>query len=435
MKIYRYLSPLLLFLFDALTIVGSIVLAYESREIFISTNDISLIRYLTLYVFYLPLIMFIYEGLYHYRYDFWQECKLILRALLLSFLIVLSYLALTKSIDNYSRFVVVLAFIYMTFFIPLQKRLVKWLLYSLGIWKKEAKLLGSDPFLEKNIFDNYYVGYVPAKNGSDTVFIDPHSVSLDSMDTILKSELRKHHELYFMPIIRDFNLTQSQIFEFFNSRSNLILLQNRLQSRVNIATKEIFDKSTAFLLLIALLPFIGMVVIIKIFMEPRTPIFYKQRRLGKDGKEFYLLKFRTMHVNANEILEAYFQKHPEKKEEWERYKKLKDDPRVTPLGRILRKYSIDELPQLFNVLRGEMSLIGPRPYIPDELEKLASYKEEILLAKPGITGLWQVLGRNSLSFEERMAIDRWYVYNWSLWNDFVILLKTFRAVLEKEKTS
>ncbi len=435
MKISKYLNPFILFLFDLLTVAGSIFLAYESRELLIAPNDIALGRYLALFPLYLPLALFIYEGLYHYRYDFWQEFKLILKALLLSLLVVLSYLALTKSIDNYSRFIVVMAFVIMAFTIPIQKRVLKWLLYKIGLWKRGAKLLGQDPFLEESIFDNYYVGYVRESNGSDTIFVDSHSYSLESIDALLKNELRNHHELYFIPLIRDFNLAESQIFEFFNSRSNLILLKNRLQNRPNVLIKEIFDRSMASFLLLFALPLMGMVVVAKIILEPGMPIFYRQVRLGKDGKKFELLKFRTMKPESESLLEEYLRKNPAKKEEWERYKKLRDDPRVTPLGRILRKYSVDELPQLFNVLRGEMSLVGPRPYIPEELEMLASYQEEILLAKPGITGLWQVLGRNRLSFDERMAIDRWYVYNWSLWNDFVILIKTFRAVWEKESTS
>lgn len=137
-----------------------------------------------------------------------------------------------------------------------------------------------------------------------------------------------------------------------------------------------------------------------------------------------------MYENADEILQKFLSENPEYKEEWETYAKLRrKDPRVTHVGKWLRKYSLDELPQLINVIKGEMSLVGPRPYLPREREKIGSYLSVICMTVPGMTGLWQVSGRNEVAFEGRLQMDAWYVRNWSLWQDIILLLKTVKVVL------
>ncbi len=163
------------------------------------------------------------------------------------------------------------------------------------------------------------------------------------------------------------------------------------------------------------------------------PVLYKQERPGLQGKPFTLYKFRTMHPDNGKILEEYLKKNPKAMEEWKKYKKLKEhDPRLTPIGRILRKLSLDELPQLFNVLKGDMSIVGPRPYLWQELKEHNIPKEtveEILSVKPGITGLWQVSGRNELPFSERIRLDLEYVRTVSFKKDIWIMFKTFYVVL------
>ncbi|PLP17338.1 UDP-phosphate galactose phosphotransferase, partial [Klebsiella pneumoniae] len=143
--------------------------------------------------------------------------------------------------------------------------------------------------------------------------------------------------------------------------------------------------------------------------------------IGKNGKPFKCLKFRSMVINSKEVLEELLQSDPQAKAEWDATFKLKDDPRVTSIGKFLRKTSLDELPQLFNVLRGEMSLVGPRPIINAELERYSEEVDYYLLGKPGMTGLWQVSGRSDVDYETRVYLDAWYVKNWSMWNDIAIL--------------
>jgi len=147
---------------------------------------------------------------------------------------------------------------------------------------------------------------------------------------------------------------------------------------------------------------------------------------------FPCYKFRSMVLNSQEVLQQLLDSDPEARAEWERDFKLKNDPRITPVGRFIRKTSLDELPQLFNVLRGQMSLVGPRPIISEELIRYDENVDYYLMAKPGMTGLWQVSGRNDVDYDTRVYFDSWYVKNWSLWNDIAILFKTVKVVLHRD---
>ena len=159
---------------------------------------------------------------------------------------------------------------------------------------------------------------------------------------------------------------------------------------------------------------------------------YAGKRLGQNGKLFPCYKFRSMYTNGDEILEQYYLEHPEKRAEFEKYHKLDDDPRVTPFGTFIRRTSIDELPQVWNVFLGHMSLVGPRPYLPKELTEMGEVAEIILKVKPGITGYWQVNGRSNVDFESRLLMDVWYVKHRTLWMDIRLLLQTIGVVLMKK---
>jgi len=166
-----------------------------------------------------------------------------------------------------------------------------------------------------------------------------------------------------------------------------------------------------------------------VWMESGRPIFYSDKRMGRDGKLFSCVKFRTMVPDAEVQLQRMLAEDPAMKEEYLKYHKLRYDPRVTLVGRFLRKTSLDELPQLWNVLRGEMSLVGPRPYLPRESVDIGATQSKILRVTPGITGPWQVTGRNHASFSERVRIDVGYVRDWSVWLDLVLLARTVRCLL------
>jgi len=179
-----------------------------------------------------------------------------------------------------------------------------------------------------------------------------------------------------------------------------------------------------------MLPILTLVAL-AIKIDSRGPVFYGHRRIGRGGREFKAWKFRSMIMNADVVLKEYLERNPEMRDEWERTQKLKSDPRVTALGRFLRKTSLDEFPQLWNVLRGEMSLVGPRPIVRDEIRHYGPDFETYTYVQSGLTGLWQVSGRSETSYQQRVDFDRFYVQNWSVWLDFCILFRTIGTVLSR----
>jgi len=176
---------------------------------------------------------------------------------------------------------------------------------------------------------------------------------------------------------------------------------------------------------------LGVVSAVVMLSSP-GPVFYSHRRIRKGGAFFSMWKFRTMCVNSAEVLEDYLAKHPLARAEWNKTHKLREDPRITRLGVFLRRYSLDELPQLWNVLMGQMSLVGPRPIVAAEVEKYGNCFDCYCRVKPGLTGLWQVSGRSELSYDARVALDCQYVERWSLTKDFLILLRTFASVVNQD---
>lgn len=165
------------------------------------------------------------------------------------------------------------------------------------------------------------------------------------------------------------------------------------------------------------------------------PALYSHTRVGFGGKPFQCYKFRSMVCNSDEVLRDYLARDPEAARQWDANRKLKCDPRITFLGKLLRKSSLDELPQLFNILRGEMSCVGPRPVVADELSRYGNFVEDYLATRPGLTGLWQVTGRSSTDYSNRVALDSHYVRNWSLRADAVILVRTIFAVMRFDDAS
>ena len=211
----------------------------------------------------------------------------------------------------------------------------------------------------------------------------------------------------------------------------LLRFRNNLAHWYNRALKRVFDLVLSLAGLIVVLP-VTLVIAVLIRMDGPGPIFFAHRRIGQGGREFPCYKFRSMVPDAENVLKDYLAAHPEAREEWERDFKLKDDPRITHIGAFLRKTSLDELPQFFNVLKGDMSLVGPRPIIAAEIPKYGEYFADFCLVPPGITGMWQVNGRSDTTYEERVQMDTWYVRNWSVWIDIIYLFKTVAVVLERK---
>lgn len=208
-------------------------------------------------------------------------------------------------------------------------------------------------------------------------------------------------------------------------------LRERLLMPSHRVSKRTFDLIVASALIILLAPLlIGVAIAVKV--TSRGPVIFGHRRLGQGGTHFKSLKFRTMIKDADRVLARYLAENPELQAEWDRDQKLKNDPRITRIGGFLRKTSLDELPQLWNVIRGEMSLVGPRPIVDSEIPKYNEVFHSYSRVRPGITGLWQISGRNNTTYAERVAFDEFYVRNWSPWYDLYILMSTVKTVLLRE---
>ena len=198
------------------------------------------------------------------------------------------------------------------------------------------------------------------------------------------------------------------------------------------AIKRFIDIIGGLVGCVFLIPIAIGVKIANVITKDYGPIFLIQKRIGKNGKEFNFIKFRSMVLDADRILYEYLDQNEEARREFYKYRKLKNDPRITKVGHFIRNTSLDEVPQFFNVLKGDMSLVGPRPYMPREKEDMGDMINTITMMKPGITGLWQVSGRSETTFKKRLEMDRDYYYNWSLKEDIKIILKTIKScVLRK----
>ncbi len=197
-----------------------------------------------------------------------------------------------------------------------------------------------------------------------------------------------------------------------------------------VRAKRAFDVLACCLLILILLPLLAVIAVI--VRLDGGPALFRHRRIGADGRAFMCLKFRSMKQDGDALLAALFELEPVAEAEWRQTQKLRNDPRVTPIGRLLRKTSFDELPQLFNVIMNDMSLVGPRPITAEEAVRYGGMMRYYCASKPGITGLWQVSGRSSTSYERRIELDVAYVQNWTFRKDLVILAKTIPAVLSRE---
>lgn len=259
-------------------------------------------------------------------------------------------------------------------------------------------------------------------------------LALEEKDTIrhrrlIEALVAGRKSMSVTPPLRGLPLLGSEVSPIFRHEVLQVRIRSNLANRSSRAIKRLFDIVASLAALLVLLPvFFYFYFSIK---RDGGSAFYGQRRVGKDGRLFKCWKFRSMHMDAEKKLKEYLQRDEALRTEWDDSQKLRNDPRVTGIGEFIRKTSIDELPQFWNVLKGDMSLVGPRPVREDELQEYGVRRNYYLMTRPGITGLWQISGRNDVSYNTRINLDSWYVRNWSLWYDLVILLKTPSVLLHK----
>ena len=427
------------FLLILIDITVLVVLFYLTKYIRADINDEVFPIFLELqlrdfyFVIFIASSLMFYEKIYTLRYDFWQETKKVMASLFYAYLVIMALLALTKVSQDYSRLFITLYFLLAIIILPIIKRFVKSLIYRIPLFIKKVYIVGEKmqvDALKKEFKKNWYLGMKYDNKSFDTVVITSKGTDIVSIKKSIEKYLENHTEVYIVPYVSSINFANSNIMEYSNIRYNTIQVENKLLLFYNLLIKNIFEY---FLLLIifSLFFLVHFVLTTLIRLDSKGGVFFKQHRLGKDNKDFVCYKYRTMHENSEKLLEEYLQEHPEEVAFYERYHKYKNDPRITKIGKLLRTTSLDELAQIINVFKGEMSLVGPRPYMTSESEKLGESQHFILKVKPGITGLWQVSGRNDLTFKERNELEVWYIKNWSLWADFVIIIKTIKVVLSK----
>lgn len=395
------------------------------------------------------------QGHYNRRIPFWTELKQIVLAVALAGL--LDGFSQYAFKQQFSRVWLGTNWAMVALFLVMARHGVKAMLTALGTWQCPTLLVGSGPTAraaQDALASERHLGYVVVGSvalggaaaddrsttaavwsayrrfGARFVVVAPDAADIPRTEPVIADLTRRRVNFAVIPSIFGMSVLGLRSESFFSHDVVMLTGQNNLAEPLMRVMKRLFDVTVASALLVLLAPFmLGVAALIR---RDGGPALFAHRRVGMNDTRFGCLKFRTMIVNADEVLRRVLETDPEARAEWERDFKLRNDPRITPVGRFLRRTSLDELPQLINVVRGEMSLVGPRPIIEKEMERYGDDIRYYLEARPGLTGLWQVSGRNDSGYGRRVKLDAWYVKNWSLWHDITILLKTVRVVLTKE---
>jgi Undecaprenyl-phosphate galactose phosphotransferase WbaP len=412
------------------------------------------------------LFFFAYEGLYTRRFSYWDEIKMLWKVVFFSTLAMFTVLFLGKIGEQVSRTVLVVMSIISIPLLPIIRTNAKKLLIFLGLLKSKVLILGAGKTGEmilnalqrdKNLGLNV-VGFLdddPEKIGKrvggikihagvdkaqkyigrcgiEDVVIAMPGCKKEKLIMLVNRLQHKAQNILLIPDLFGITVLGTNLQHFFQEQAIGLEVKNNLARPVNILIKKVFDLVVSSILLIILaVPM--MIIAMLIRTTSNGPAIYFQKRKGKNDRTFRCYKFRTMYSDADTKLDNLLKNDERTRNEWNNNWKLKEDPRVTKIGKFLRQTSLDELPQIFNVLKGEMSLVGPRPVTKKEIDDY--YKDQAQLCfcvPPGITGLWQVSGRSNTSYDYRIAMDSWYVRNWNLWLDIVILFKTVRVVMKRE---
>lgn len=398
---------------------------------------------------------------YSYRKPFWFELKEILRTIVIFAVLDLALVAFSKW--QFSRYIWFFCWSFAFVLLPFFRAMTKHFLNKLGLWKKKTIILGSG----SNAIEAYYALQSEEMLGFDVVAFydddstddatlldlpvlkDPQSLwdiknagevhfivafetecSDKTINWLRELSKNKCRSVTVIPSLRGLPLYSTDMSFIFSHEVMLLRIHNNLAKRSSRFLKRTFDITCSLLIILLASP-----LLIYLWFRVKSdggPAIYGHMRVGRHGKLFPCYKFRSMVMNSQEVLQKLLDSDEAAREEWARDFKLKNDPRITAVGRFIRKTSLDELPQLFNVLKGQMSLVGPRPIISEELSRYDDNVDYYLMAKPGMTGLWQVSGRNDVDYDTRVYFDSWYVKNWSLWNDIAILFKTVKVVLHRD---
>jgi Undecaprenyl-phosphate galactose phosphotransferase WbaP len=450
----------ILFATDMLSLLIAMFIAVQVRSTLFTTIHLP---YLGIFLLLGGTIayLFVRRGLYppvgmHYA----DELRHIVTTVTLAFLIMIGVTFVFKSTLTYSHLVLTLTWILCLPFIPFGRYIVRRLFIYLGFWGESVLIVG-DPQKARTLAEYFKIrlqyGILPVAVLSDKLHSDEAMAPcpilplcrikllarnlsvktvllvIDDFNNLEQVVARYRAAFQWMILVKDkyenYGLTFLKPLDFLEAFG--LQVKNNLMSNSMRLPKRVLDVFLTILGLLFLAPFLILIAIM-IKGESGGDVFYRQRRLGKNGQVFNLVKFRSMHKNADAILKDALARDPELRMEWNKYQKLRNDPRITRMGRFLRRFSLDELPQLWNVLKGEMSLVGPRPMMVNQQKLYGDSFTAYIQVSPGITGLWQVSGRNQTTFARRAQLDLEYIQRWSVWLDIYVLLKTFKVVIWQE---
>ena len=447
----------------ALWLVGGLSWEAAWSKIHVHYSDTPIAIYLALGI--ACLLAFRYFGHYARRRPFWEELGDIIAIVSMMAAAHAALIFMTKA--DFSRLWWGMCWTLVLLMVPLARFMLKRLLMARGLWWRPTVVIGAGPnaidtaralagepllgfdvvafvcppmcneqapaHLEINgrrlpvLLAVPYPKLLPTHLGQPHVVVALELEEMGRCGEYLERLSLRYGDIDIISPIRGLRLTGTRVTHFFSHDILSLRVPSTLARPWPPRLKRGFDIVVGGPLLALASPLLA-IIAWQIWRTGR-PVFYRHKRVGRGGRSFHCLKFRTMVPDADAVLAHHVAENPEAGAEWTRDQKLRHDPRITPLGAWLRRTSLDELPQLINVLRGEMSLVGPRPVVPSELalydENLVYYME----STPGLTGLWQVSGRNDLDYRPRIHLDCWYIRNWSLWGDLIILMKTPRAVL------
>lgn len=397
---------------------------------------------------------------YFYRKTFWFELKEIVRTIVIFAIFEIAIIAFTQW--YLSRVTWLITWLLISLLLPVMRGVTKLILNNLGAWQRDTIIIGSGHNAqeaykaicsEKNLGfktirfigkanNTNYIGNIPVSHelpNELTKTIDKRMqfiIAVESDESDLRNAwlqqlmLNGYRYVSVIPTLRGMPVDSTDMSFIFSHEVMIFRVHQNLAKWPSRILKRSFDILASIIIIAMLSPILF--YISRKVKKDGGPAIYGHERIGKSGVPFKCLKFRSMSVNSQELLADLLRKDPEARVEWNETFKLKNDPRITKIGHLLRRTSMDELPQLFNVLKGEMSLVGPRPIIYEELERYRDQVDYYLMSKPGMTGLWQVSGRSDVDYETRVYFDAWYVKNWSMWNDIAILFKTISVVLKRD---
>lgn len=459
------ISALLMIISDYIAVVTALLFAFYLRN-WLVDDRIPLFEQFNPFIYFSIPMMYLcvmaLEGLYVRRLPFWLKIEKVFKISLLVTIVSIGYFYF-----SYTEIKIPLAFIGLSFitcfiFLLVGRYSVKHLLVLAKFWQKPVLLIGAgvaaeliaDAYEEDPLKGYKIVGIIEDNHLRPLIQRYPLVGKIsDAKDVIKKSKIKEVviassgiereqllnlvyqlqpfvHNITIAPDVYGIPVTNLQVDTLFKQKTVMLKIQNNLLRPYNRLLKRLFDIFSCSIILLLTSPLL-LAISVMIKLTSKGPVVFAHKRIGRNGKLFPCYKFRTMIPNAEAVLEQYLLEHPKIREEWEKEFKLKDDPRITKIGKFLRRTSLDELPQLFNILKGEMSLVGPRPIVTEEISKYREFIRDYYMVRPGLTGLWQVSGRSDIGYDSRVQLDSWYVRNWSFWMDIMMLLKTVKIVLSK----